>query len=302
MDGELSLLRWSSSYGWRALPIMYYSCFPKFHLYFFTISFLNSTFCMWTVGKDIATSSHSEEDFMNSEASFPALSPPTMPMMYHIVIDVNGFLCNAESGSKGHINWRLGMLDFLYFCIHYFFVVFWSSCGNKKMLRYMDEIQKRASLNIPSHNILWQEHCYQAKGVDDVNPQKPVLKKPLGRLFERFPHVTVENMLLIDDSPMKNALNYPDQAIHLPPYVDDNTGIGFSLEELEEWLGGLRDSHKPVQEYVSRNRPPLYSRLVYEDGAKIARLLPQPDPKVQFLWNTSRGLIGNAAMGIIQNV
>jgi hypothetical protein len=41
---------------------------------------------------------------------------------------------------------------------------------------------------------------------------------------------------------------------------------------------------------------------MHEDGAKIAHLLPQPDPEVQFLRKTSRGLVGNAAMGIIQNV
>jgi hypothetical protein len=41
---------------------------------------------------------------------------------------------------------------------------------------------------------------------------------------------------------------------------------------------------------------------MHEDAAKIARLLPQPDPEVEFLRNTSLGLVGNAAMGIIQNV
>jgi hypothetical protein len=247
VDGELSLLRWSSSYGWGALPIMYYSCFPNFHPCFFTISFLNATFRMWTAGKYIATSSSSDEDFPDSEATSQALSPPTMPMRYHIVLDVNGLLCNAESGAKGQIKWRPAMPDFLTSCIHHFFVVFWSSCGNKKMQRYMDEIKKRSNLNIPTHNILWQEHCYRAKGIDDVNPRKLVLMKPLDRVFERFPHATVENMLLIDDSPTKNELNHPDQAIHPPLYVDDNTGIGFGLQELEEWLAGLRDSHEPVQ-------------------------------------------------------
>jgi hypothetical protein len=274
VDGELSLLRWSSSYGWGALPIMYYSCFPNFHPCFFTISFLNATFCIWTAGKYIATSSSSDEDFPDSEATSQALSPPTMPVRYHIVLDMNGLLCNAESRAKGQIKWRPAMPDFLTSCIHHFFVVFWSSCGNKKMQRYMDEIKKRSSLNIPTHNILWQEHCYQAKGIDDVNPCKPVLMKPLGRVFERFPHATVKNTLLIDDSPTKNALNHLDQAIHPPPYVDDNTGTGFGLQELEEWLASLRDSHEPVQQYVSRNRPPLYSRPMHEDAAKIARLLP----------------------------
>jgi hypothetical protein len=100
MNGELSLLQWSYSYGWGALPIMYYSCFPDFHPYFFTISFLNSTFRMWTARKYIATSSFSDEDFLDSEATSQALSPPRMPMRYHIVLDVNGLLCNAESGAK----------------------------------------------------------------------------------------------------------------------------------------------------------------------------------------------------------
>jgi hypothetical protein len=126
--------------------------------------------------------------------------------------------------------------------------------------------------------------------------------KPLGRLFERFLHTTVENTLLMDDLPTKNALNHPDQAIHPPPYVDDNIGTGFGLQELEEWLAGFCDSHELVQQYVSRNRPPLCSRPVHEDVAKIARLLLQPDPEVEFLRNTSLGLVGNAAMEIIQNV
>jgi hypothetical protein len=55
---------------------------------------------MWTVGKYIATSSSSDEDFPNNEATSQALSPPTMPMRYHIVLDVNGLLCNVESGAK----------------------------------------------------------------------------------------------------------------------------------------------------------------------------------------------------------
>jgi hypothetical protein len=41
---------------------------------------------------------------------------------------------------------------------------------------------------------------------------------------------------------------------------------------------------------------------VHEDAAKVARLLQQPDPEVEFLRNTSRGLVENATMGIIQNV
>lgn len=254
---------------------------------------------MWTARSHFSSLSSSDEDFPDSEAPSQALSPPTRPVRYHIVLDVNGLLCNAESGAKGQIKWRPAMRDFLTSCMNNFFVVFWSSCGKLKMQRYVSEIRKRSSLNVPTDNILWQEHCYQAKGTDDVNPRKPILMKPLGRLFDRFPDATVENTLLIDDSPMKNALNHPDQAIHPPPYVDDKTSTGFGLEELEEWLAGLRDSHEPVQQYVSRNRPPLCSRPVHDDAAKIARLLPQPDPEVQFLRNSSLGLVGNAAMGII---
>jgi hypothetical protein len=128
MDGELSLSLWSSYLWigsspyrggalicvWRALPIavelflwmgsspyhvlLLFSRFPSL---FFTISFLNATFHMWTVGKYIATSLPSEEDFPDSEATSQALSPQTMPVRYHIVLDVNGLLCNAESGAKG---------------------------------------------------------------------------------------------------------------------------------------------------------------------------------------------------------
>jgi hypothetical protein len=133
VDGEFSLLRWSSSYRWGALPIMYYSCFPEFYPFFFTISFLNTTFRMWTVGKYIATSSSSNEDFLDSEATSQAFFLLTMPVRYYIVLDVNGLLCNAESGVKGQIKWRPAMPDFLASCIHHFFVVFWSSCRNKKM-------------------------------------------------------------------------------------------------------------------------------------------------------------------------
>jgi hypothetical protein len=46
----------------------------------------------------------------------------------------------------------------------------------------------------------------------------------------------------------------------------------------------------------------MCSRPMHEDVAKIACLLLQPDLEVEFLRNTSRGLVGNAAMGIIKNV
>jgi hypothetical protein len=110
----------------------------------------------------------------------------------------------------------------------------------------MDQIHERSKLVILAINIFWQEHYYKTKGIDDANPQKPVLMKPLGRLFMAFPHASIMNTLLIDDLPMKNALNHLNQAIHPPPYIGDNIDIGFGLDELEQWLKDFHDSLESV--------------------------------------------------------
>jgi hypothetical protein len=115
-------LRWSSTYGWGALPIaielflsrdiMSLSCLSELHLCLFTKSILNNSSCIWTVGKHIAILQLSKEDFLDSESSL-LLFPETMLVRYYIVLDVNGLLCNAENRSRGQINWRRGMEDFL---------------------------------------------------------------------------------------------------------------------------------------------------------------------------------------------
>ena len=143
----------------------------------------------------------------------PTLSPGTWPTFF-LVLDMNGLLCDSDSGGAGDIRWRNNLRSFLNFCFAQFEVVFWSACGKKKLARYKNGLQDITRVIRRSDRIFGQEMCVVSKYRDPSNPDKPIFLKPLAMLFKNCPEANESNTLLIDDSPDKSCMNDPRNSIH----------------------------------------------------------------------------------------
>ena len=64
--------------------------------------------------------------------------------------------------------------------------------------------------------VLSQRDCTHSSFVDASNLEKPVFLKNLNVFAKLLGLETIEDVLLVDDSPRKNLLNYDHSTVHPP--------------------------------------------------------------------------------------
>jgi len=192
-------------------------------------------------------------------ADFPEVDlswlPSSPPLTIFLVFDVNGLLCDSDSGASGKIRWRENLNGFLRYCFAQFEVVFWSACGGKKLERYKKELQELTKVILRSDRLFGQDLCECSQHRDPLNPEKPIFLKPLSKFFAQCPDANASNTVLIDDSPDKSCMNDPRNAIHPFTYRSSDPNAPPGLMAMKRWLINLRGWTGDVREYVERNRP-----------------------------------------------
>ena len=91
---------------------------------------------------------------------------------------------------------------------------FWSSITDKNILRVVDVVLQGTSLKQKDVHVLSQSNCTYSSYVDASNPEKPLFLKSLNVFAKLLGLETIEDVLLVDDSPQKNLLNNVHSAIH----------------------------------------------------------------------------------------
>ena len=71
----------------------------------------------------------------------------------------------------------------------------------------MSKLEAETSRFVPFGRLLSQEECNVSKYRDPKNPRKPYFFKDLTIFYHRVPLANDNNILLIDDSPLKCLLN-----------------------------------------------------------------------------------------------
>ena len=97
-----------------------------------------------------------------------------------------------------------------------------------------------------------QLDCTQLSYQNPGKKEKPFFLKDLATLVEMREIESTDYILLIDDSPLKNLLNNPYNAIH-PKTWSGEANDSFLNAFLRPWLDGLLSSNRAVPEYVKAN-------------------------------------------------
>jgi len=76
--------------------------------------------------------------------------------------------------------------------------------------------------------------------------------KNLATLVEIGEAKSLQDVLLVDDSPVKNLLNHVNNVVY-PPTYSGESGDTFLSRRLQPWLEGLFASNEAVTDYVKAN-------------------------------------------------
>ena len=100
--------------------------------------------------------------------------------------------------------------------------------------------------------VLTQDDCDKSSYKNLENPKKPFFLKDLTKFCEFAKLDFVDNVLLVDDTPLKNLMNESYSAIH--PSTSNGDGNDIYLKKnFRPWLEGLLRSNEAVCVYVKAN-------------------------------------------------
>jgi hypothetical protein len=156
---------------------------------------------------------------------------------------------------------REKLRDFLVLCVSNFIVVFWLSMKAKNLEHHF--------ATLFSHALELGEDCFRfAQNWCDVstytnpnNEGRPFFLKCLALLLGDSMGLAgqgaiVDNTLLVDDSPYKNVLNDPYNAVHpvtFTYFMEKSTKKPYLTHQLWPFLKALKDSGLPVPVYCRQH-------------------------------------------------
>ena len=186
----------------------------------------------------------------------PEVGPTPFPNSYFLILDMNGLLLEKRPSPNGRdklYTLREDVGEFLEFCFKSFEVAFWSCC-NQKNLKSMIQSLKRVCTPSLTQQLLrcrtfdqnWCDVVCDSNG-DPITKGPYFFVKPLDTLFDhpdglKGSGASVENTLLIDDSPYKNVRNGMWSVVHPLPFhsVNKPAGMAWFRHQLIPWLRRLK--------------------------------------------------------------
>ena len=226
----------------------------------------------------------------------PEVGPTLYPDSYFLILDMNGLLLEKRPSPNGRdmlYTLREDVGEFLEFCFKSFEVAFWSCC-NQKNLKSMIQSLKRACTPSLAQQLQrcrtfdqdWCDVVCDSNG-DPVTEGPYFFVKPLDTLFDhpnglKGKGASVENTLLIDDSPYKNVRNGMWSAVHPLPFhiVNEPAGTAWFRHQLIPWLRRLKQSGQTVPRFCKANQGFGQRRLLPDDGEATRVLLScMPGPR-----------------------
>ena len=127
----------------------------------------------------------------------------------------------------------------------------WSSIADRNIHQVVDAILHSTSLKQKNVQVLSQRDCTHSSYMDASNLEKLVFLKNLNVFAKLLGLETVEDVLLVDNSPQKNLLNDVHSVVHPSTWTGDDEDRFITIQ-LQLWLEGLFRSSEVVTEYVKR--------------------------------------------------
>ncbi|BBN01666.1 hypothetical protein MPTK1_2g09300 [Marchantia polymorpha subsp. ruderalis] len=194
---------------------------------------------------------------------------PVSPLKRRLVIlDMNGLLCHINHnkwfrtnnvvphGKLGaHKSWvaRPHLCEFLREVTQVVDLAIWTSRTESNLARLLQQMSAYLPENFSETiwQLLDQSYCYPLPQAD---ANYPLWLKPLNIIEEMSDH-KVANCLLVDDSPLKNAMNHPHNAIHPPTFSPLKQDDDYLSTYLLPFLKKFARSPQPVTHFVRSNWP-----------------------------------------------
>jgi hypothetical protein len=184
-------------------------------------------------------------------------------------MDINGVLLATFFGIIGkekinsmHTRVREKLRDFLLLCTSNFNVVFWTSMNTDNLERHFATILSHAPELGQDCPRFAQNWCDVSTYTDPSNKDRPFFLKRISRLLGDSlglggQDAIAENTLLVDDTPYKNVLNDPYNAVHPQTFTyfsEKKSKKGpYLTYQLWPFLKGLKELGLPVPVYCRQN-------------------------------------------------
>ncbi len=166
---------------------------------------------------------------------------------YHLIFNLNGVLIVTREGKlKLSMVLKLGLKDFLLACVIFKIMYIWSSAMRRNFLRHLEIIAKKTNVCFPSFRIVNKSLYLRNDHFLLEKPDKLVFHKNLFDFFVRFPIMTFENTLLIDDMPHKSLFNPPFSAIFFETFYGSQNDSNYLFETILPYLESLHSSKMEV--------------------------------------------------------
>jgi hypothetical protein len=124
--------------------------------------------------------------------------------------------------------------------------------------KLVDDVLQGGSFSRKDITVLCQDQCTISTVKDPSNPGKPIILKNLD-VYRKVANLeNADNVLLIDDTPLKNVFNDAYNAVHPQPWAGDAKDT--SLRDVfMPWLQALFSSYISVPDFVRTNPFPCGS-------------------------------------------
>jgi hypothetical protein len=206
----------------------------------------------------------------SSSTPLPARLPQVAPLsQYFPLMDINGVLLATYFGTIGkekvnsmHTRVRDKLREFLLHCTFNFNVVFWTSMNTDNLERHFATILSHAPELGQDCPRFAQNWCDVSTYTDPSNKDRPFFLRRISRLLGDSLGLggrgsIAENTLLVDDTPYKNVLNNPYNAVHpltFTYFMEKNSKKRpYLTYQLWPFLKGLKESGLPIPVYCRQN-------------------------------------------------
>ena len=192
-----------------------------------------------------------------------------------LIMDVNGVLLHSINEPSNprykapHYSIRVNrkiiiprrsIHKFFEFCFFNYDVAIWSCLQKKNLFPILEGVLSEMEMK----SLVFIFHQEQALDLGyQKNSNKPIFLKPLSLVTERYPKYREENILIIDDSPYKCALNPFYSSLHPSPYTGDQSE-NFLFEDLIPLLRYIHDQRESVHARLMKIYPNWSLRMVKE--------------------------------------
>jgi len=143
------------------------------------------------------------------------------------------------------------------YCLNHFEVMIWTSA----MLRNIeDSARPLLGANLDRLVAFWDQSQCVADGKHPTSPNKPLLTKPLTKVWSMFPAFSARNTVVLDDDPLKLRCNPAGTSFHPDPWECHQTSDSalHASGSIRTYLERIRDTDD-TQAFILCN-PFLYSK------------------------------------------